>query len=81
MNDRRKFLRVHGADPVKWAKRYEIEPFTHACHLCGLLSTTSIPFASGPLRGLIAPDCECGHPNPPYCVVRVDNSSMLPVGL
>ena len=69
MHDRSRFMLVLGADPVKWAKRYDILPFTHPCSRCGAQTTTSIAFASGNCRGLIAPQCECGHPSPPYCIV------------
>jgi hypothetical protein len=34
------------------------------------MQTTSIPFAQGTLRGLQAPPCICGHPHPPYSMVR-----------
>lgn len=70
MFDRDKFLLLHGACPCKWAKRWGIEPFTTECYRCGAPATSSIPFAAGSLRGLIAPVCTCGHPTPPYCVVR-----------
>lgn len=65
-------LIIHGADPKAWAERYDIEPFTRACRWCGIEQTTSIPFAQGTLRGLVAPPCKCTDPNvnPPYCMVR-----------
>jgi len=68
--NRARFLVAHGADPVVWAKRHGIESFSTPCCVCGAVQTTSLPFASGQLRGLVAPMCACGHPNPPYCVVR-----------
>lgn len=65
-------LLIHGIDAKAWARRHDIEPFTSACHRCGTVQTTSIPFAEGNLRGLVAPPCKCTDPNvrPPYCVVR-----------
>lgn len=71
------FLRVLGADPERWAKRYGIAPFTHPCTGCGAPSTTSIPFASVDHRGLIALVCACKHPTPPYALVRADGGDIL----
>lgn len=68
--ERLKFLRVLGADPVRWADRYGLLPFDAACDGCGSSVTTSVPFACGTLRGLLAPHCDCGNAFPPYCVVR-----------
>lgn len=78
MNNRSRFKRVFGVDAERWAKRWDLRPFTHPCHECGRDQTASIPFATARLRGLIAPECECGHPNPPYCCVAVDGG--IPVG-
>lgn len=64
------FLLVHGQDPDEWAQRYGIEPFTHPCSRCDAPLTTTIPFACGSLRGLLAPVCSCGNELTPYCVVR-----------
>lgn len=64
------FLLVHGQDPDAWARRYDIEPFTHPCWRCGASLTTALPFASGSLRGLVAPACACGNTLTPYCIVR-----------
>lgn len=70
--NRAKILRVLGQDPDRWAARYELIPVVdQPCFKCGQLQTTSIPFAVGRCRGLIAPVCECGHPYPPYCAVGV----------
>lgn len=71
MWNRSKFLIVYGADPVKWAKRYDIEPFSHPCYHCGIIQTTTIPFACGRLRGLLATAHECHGEmrRPPYCIV------------
>jgi|SRR5688572_8121582 len=71
MHDRSKWLIIHGADPEKWAKRYDIEPLSHPCYHCGVVQTTSIPFAAGTLRGLVALAHECHGVvrNPPYCIV------------
>lgn len=63
-----RFLIVLGADPARWAKRYDIEPYSGTCR-CGRPVTTTIPFARGVLRGLIAPWCPCGSVSRPYCVV------------
>lgn len=71
------FLLVLGADPERWARRYGIAPFTHPCAGCGASCTTSIPFAAGDHRGLIAPVCACGHPTPPYALVRADGGDIL----
>jgi hypothetical protein len=70
MLDRSTFLLVHGVTAEEWARRYDIEPFTHPCSDCGAELTTSIPFAKGELRGLVAPKCTCGNEGTPYCVVR-----------
>jgi hypothetical protein len=67
---RSKFLLVLGADPVKWAARFGIRSFSHPCGRCGCVLTTSIPFAYGQFRGLVAPHCECGNDRPPYGIVR-----------
>jgi len=68
--DRSRFLLVLGATPAPWAERWGIEPFSHPCNECGLLLTTSVPFAVGTLRGLVAPRCVCGNERTPWCVVR-----------
>lgn len=60
---------VSGTTPEEWAARWQLEPFTTACRRCKAPLTTSLPFAIGELRGLVAPQCSCGNPNPPYCVV------------
>lgn len=71
MFDRTYFLYIYYADPVKWAKKYDIEPFSHPCKNCGRLFTTTIPFFQGQFHGLIARECECGSDDrPPYCMVR-----------
>lgn len=61
--------RVFGVDAESWARRHGITPYTGPCQECGRERTTSVPFADGDLRGLIAPRCECGHEGTPYCVV------------
>lgn len=68
--NREKFLIVHGVDPARWAQRYEIQPVTRPCRVCGNPLATSVPFAHGTLRGLLAPTCACGNARTPYCVVR-----------
>lgn len=67
--DPSRFLIAYGVDPVRWADRHRIEPFTAPCYSCGRDRTTVLPFAQGRLRGLIAEPCPCGHPSPPYCLV------------
>jgi hypothetical protein len=69
MNGKPRFL-VYGVSVAEWTKRYGVEPFSHPCYECGRVLSTSIPFVQGTLRGLQAPQCECGHPNPPYAMVR-----------
>ncbi len=71
------FLTVHGVDCLTWAARYKIMPFTHPCSDCGRPRTTSVPFACGPLRGLMAPPCACGTKSHCYCVVRADGDDIL----
>jgi hypothetical protein len=68
--NRSRFLRVLGADPTKWAERYDLEPFSYPCGECGKVLATTVPFAYGQLRGLMAPRCECGNVGTPYCLVR-----------
>jgi hypothetical protein len=63
-------LTVYGVTAEAWSKRYGMVPFTHPCFKCGAPATTTIPFARGTLRGLRAPLCACGHPTPPYVMVR-----------
>jgi hypothetical protein len=68
--DRERFLIAFGVDANRWAARYGIEPFSHPCIECGAALTTTLPFAQGTLRGLVAPQCECGNKNTPYELVR-----------
>lgn len=70
--NRERMLILHGVDPDEWARRWDIEPFSTRCHWCGIEQTTTIPFACGSLRGLVAPRCECADTDiqPPYCAVR-----------
>lgn len=63
-------LYVHGVSVEAWTARYGVEPFTHPCSECGAPCTTSIPFVQGELRGLQAPECECGNALTPYAFVR-----------
>lgn len=73
MLDRSKFLLVIGGDPVRWAKRYGIEPFTHPCKTCGRPLTTDTPFRYGKHSGLIAAPCVCGDTAPPYALIIEEN--------
>jgi hypothetical protein len=67
--DRSRFLIVHGADPVAWAKRWGIVPYVGTCSECGAQTETTIPFATSELRGLMSPPCTCGNVATPYCVL------------
>lgn len=59
---------VAGVDPDRWARRHGLEPWSCPCERCGTVLTTTVPFAWGCWRGLVAPLCACGHPRPPFCV-------------
>lgn len=64
-------LRLLGASErfvAAWAERHSVEPFSHPCEGCGAERTTTVPFAWGVWRGLVAPLCPCGHPRPIFCV-------------
>lgn len=77
LSDRR-WLTVLGACPVAWARRFGITPFAHACSRCGVSRETSVPFACGIFRGLVAPTCSCGCERGPYAVVRADGREIAP---
>lgn len=68
--NRKRFLLVYGVSAEAWAQRHDLEQYTRPCSHCGAMLTTSIPFASGTLRGFTAPTCTCGNENTPYVVVR-----------
>lgn len=68
--NRKRFLLVYGVSAESWAQRHDLEQYTRPCSQCGAMLTTSIPFASGTLRGFTAPACTCGNENTPYVVVR-----------
>lgn len=72
MLPRERFLRLPGQSAENWAWQYGVEPFSVDCIGCGVELTTSIPFACGAYRGLVAPECECGDEFPPYAVVARD---------
>lgn len=78
MIDRNRAIKAFGVEPALFAKRFGIKEFSVECR-CGRTSTTSIPFASGALRGLMAPECPCGAAAP-YAVVRADGGDMLRAG-
>jgi len=63
-------LTVLGATAEQWTARYGVQPYSHPCSRCGLVLTTTEPFAKGTLRGLRAPTCRCGNERTPYVVVR-----------
>jgi hypothetical protein len=69
------------SDPKEWARRYDIEPFTHPCHCCGAELTTTIPIASRTLRGMSAPNCDCGNARPPICLVAAPGHDDLLIQL
>lgn len=69
MNGHPRFI-VHGATAAEWTSRYGVEPFQHPCSECGRLLETTIPFIQGTLRGLSAPQCECGNEQTPFGLVR-----------
>ncbi len=69
--NRDRVLRVLGVTAEQWCARYGIEPFSVTCD-CGATRTTTIPWALGPQRGLIAPLCVCGTEDAPYCAVLID---------
>lgn len=73
-------LRVLGISALRWSMRYGITPFTTPCARCGEPCTTTIPIASQSFRGLMAPKCVCGHPRPPYALVRADGKDFLRKG-
>ncbi len=67
MLDYKHILVASGVNPEKWARRFGLEPFTCPCQGCGSPRTTSVPFATKTLRGLVAPACKCGEKFNPYC--------------
>lgn len=68
---RTSWLVLHNGDPALWARRHGLEPFSHPCRDCGIVLTTTVPFAAGEMRGLVAPRCACGNEGTPYCIVGV----------
>lgn len=63
-------LYVLGVSQEAWTKRFGVVPFEHPCQGCGATRRTSIPFARGTIRGLVAPACPCGEAFAPYAIVR-----------
>lgn len=45
----------------KWCERYGLTVKTRPCLQCGILQTTSIPWASGEWRGLVSTKHACGE--------------------
>ena len=74
---RENWIRFPFVDPISWARRHGIEPAFADCYRCGTELHTCIPFACGEYRGLVAPMCSCGHPTPPYCLVRADGGWVI----
>ena len=64
-----------------WAVRHSILPFETPCHACGAVKRTTIPIASGRLRGLAAEPCGCGDTSLTYCVVSVDGDILTELGV
>ena len=69
------FWYVYGADPKRWAARFDLEPFMSPCNDCGLPVETTLPFVVGPFRGLAA-NCSCGS-RVPYCLVRANGKDLF----
>lgn len=67
---REKFLTVHNADWLAWSERHGIDPMTTECKICRGQLTTNIPIVTNDLRGLKAPQCECGNDDTPFCFVK-----------
>lgn len=63
-------LFVHGVTVEAWTKRWGLQPFSAPCYKCKRTCTTTLPFVQGTLIGLQAPPCECGHPTPPFSLMR-----------
>jgi hypothetical protein len=79
MNPARFFV-VLGTGAAQWAARYNIEPFSVPCDLCGAEQSTTQPFAYQSFRGLVAPKCQCGSDSTPYCVVAAPGARDLLTG-
>ncbi len=80
MGHRDRFLRVMGIAPHTWASRYGLEIFSAPCPKCGRLLSTTVPFACGTLRGLMAPPCKCGCGDVPYEIAEADPRTDLFTG-
>jgi hypothetical protein len=69
--NRQRFLKVLGVAPAAWTARYGVEPFEHECQQCSEPLRTTIPFACGDYRGLMAPACpSCGNQRTPFAIVK-----------
>jgi hypothetical protein len=73
------YLTVIGVTAAQWTNRYGVEAFSHPCSECGAMLTTSLPFASGTVRGLVAPVCGCGNDCTPYVVLLDDFARLAPL--
>jgi hypothetical protein len=69
VNGKPRFI-VHGVTAEAWSKRWGVSIFEHPCTSCGRPRRTTIPFAQGTLRGLMAPPCACGNIKGPFGLVR-----------
>lgn len=64
-------LVIHGQDLMEWCKKWGLRIVEAPCK-CGRTLFTTLPFVCGPRRGVIAPQCECGHYGMPFCMIRID---------
>lgn len=63
-------LTLPGTDPVRWCKKYGIEPRTVECSRCHAPAEMTIPFRCGKQPGLVAPNCSvCGNDSMPWCII------------
>ncbi len=69
-----------GTSTAAWMDRWGLEKFEVPCSQCGTTRELTIPFAQGDYRGLIAPVCQCGTEDRPYCFVRANGDDVLAYG-
>ena len=58
----------------KWCERYKLTVKIRPCPKCQKLQTTSIPWASGEWRGLVAPKHECGEDYELSTAISIDKN-------
>jgi hypothetical protein len=61
-------LHLVGVNVPRFMRRWGLEAFTSPCPDCSAPMTTTVPYAQGAMRGLVAPRCACGSENIPYCI-------------